>query len=440
MKKLSKLLIGLLLFTGNILIAQQTSIDSLNNLLSRKLYKNHKEQLNIIDQLCGQYVQTNFEKALAMTKNLLDLSIKYNEPVFKTYALEYFGKIFYLQGKNDSSIYYFTKVLNLRKAGNLKENNLQNKINDTKNNIANVFKVIGRYDTAIVLYNQVRKYYELNNDKVKIGQVLANIGGVYYSAGNLEKAKEYMLLALSMQRVSGDKESLGVSLFNLLVLDFEKKEYPEAIRNGEEAMQIFKHLNYQYYAGTLLRLGACYYQQKQSEKAIQYLNEAMRIYKENDNIAGLMECYSALCGFYLDMKLYKKAKVYGLKSLHIGDTTNRDNLRFTYGVLTKVSIYLNEPTEAIHYFNEHERISEEQCNKGWSEKISDADTKYQTEKKQKEILKLQNEKLMNSLIIKRRNIIIYALFVTICLLFGMAFLIYLNIHNKRIIIEKHLEI
>ena len=65
---------------------------------------------------------------------------------------------------------------------------------------------------------------------------------------------------------------------------------------------------------------------------------------------------------------------------------------------------------------------------------------YQSEKKEKEINHLHNEKQVSELTIKRRNVFIYALIVTIALLIGMSFLLYRNIRNKHIIVEQDLEI
>jgi two-component system, NarL family, sensor kinase len=321
-----------------------------------------------------------------------------------------------------------------------KDRKAKDKIYDLQNNIANVFKVKGQFDTAIVLYNKVLKYYESNNDAVKIGQAFANIGALYYSAGNYDKTKEYTLKALKMQRVSKDIEGTGVSLYNLSSLAADKKQFQEGIKYGEEALQIFKNLNFNYYAGTLMKVGVCYFNTNQKEKAIQYAYEAIDIYKKNNNISGLMESYGMLAEYFIDMKQYTKAKHYALQGLQVGDTTNRDNFRSLNFVLAKASIYLNEPLNAIHYVEEHTRLLEESSNKGWAEKIAEADARYQSEKKEKQILKLQNEKEITSLVIKRRNLAIYALIISITFLFGISFFIYRNVRSKRTIVEKENEI
>jgi signal transduction histidine kinase len=65
---------------------------------------------------------------------------------------------------------------------------------------------------------------------------------------------------------------------------------------------------------------------------------------------------------------------------------------------------------------------------------------YQSEKKEKEINQLQHEKLVSVLMLKKRNTIIFALFISIVLLIGISILFYRNIHHKRVISDQHLEL
>jgi len=122
MKTTTKLLIILLCYTTQGM-AQQATIDSLNNLLNKKSYRNHKEQLQLMDKLCEQYVYNNLVEAGSIARTQLLLAKRYNETEYEAYALDWLGQMYYMQGKNDSAIYYFSIELNLREAKLSKDKN-----------------------------------------------------------------------------------------------------------------------------------------------------------------------------------------------------------------------------------------------------------------------------------------------------------------------------
>ncbi len=418
-----------LIMSCNFLFSQQVHIiDSLNNLLETKSYQNHEEQLDIIDYLCEKYMEYDLNKAMSIANDLLKLSQQYKIKKFEATAYESIGTIYYLQGKNDSSLYFFSKGLHIRE----KDEHNSDYFN-TQNNIANILRVVGKYDSAILLYNKVLKYYELSDNKVNQGQALANIGAVYFSLNNLKRAKEYTLRAWTMQKESNDSEGLAISLFNLMQIAFKQKNYTEAIYYGEKTSLLIKTQNYQYYAYTLLTLGSCYHKINNKKKAIQNIQKAIKIYKENNNIVGLMESYVSLSEYFIELKQYKDAKQYGLSALQIADTSNREAMQSIFYVLKVASINLKEPEDALHYSSEQIRLIEERINEKWVEKIADADAKYQLEKKEKEVFKLKNEK-------EKRNKLINALLVILILVISMSILYYRNKRQKQIITEQENEI
>lgn len=127
------------------------------------------------------------------------------------------GFIYYNQGKNDSSLFFYNKALE-----SLKIQPDKKKEADIMNNIANIFRVTAKYDTAMTIYTNLLKYYESVNDIAKQGKLLSNIGSLYYTAGNQEKAIEYTLKSLAIQRKTSDKRGTAVSLVNLSVFALNK--------------------------------------------------------------------------------------------------------------------------------------------------------------------------------------------------------------------------
>ena len=301
-----------------------------------------------------------------------------------TDAMTWKGFIYYNQGKNDSSLFFFNLALK-----SLKEAPDKKKETEIMNNIANIFRVTAQYDTAMTIYIDLLKYYETANDNVKQAKILANIGSLYYTAGNFEKAKEYTLNALDIQRKTTDKRATAVSLINLAVFAINADNYKEGIQYGDEAIGLLKDVDRNYYAAAMVRVGYCYYMTGNKDKALDYSNTAIQIYKDNNNVRGMMEAYRQSGDYLIEANRYEEAMKLGKEALLVADTTNRLDMRLLYDMLKRSAIWLNKPEEALFYSQEQIRMKEEDLNSEWADKISEIETKYETEKKELEITALK---------------------------------------------------
>jgi two-component system, NarL family, sensor kinase len=418
----------------NLIHAQPSVVDSLNNLLNNKNIR-IEEQLRLRQELCNGYIHFDLNRAKQETKRLIELSGKYNKSSFMATALKIKGNIFNLCGKPDSALYYYNLSLEICKKNNLKDDYF-----NTLNNIAIVLSEKNKTDSALFLYHQVLTYYESLSDKVKTAKIMANIGALYADIHNLDKAIEYIHKALKLQRETGNTEGAIVSLINLSLYEINRRNYHEGKKYGEEAIELSKNYHEVYYAQALLNTSICYLELKNLAKAFSFTNKAIAIYKQNNSKRGLTVGYRTLAECYISLKQYKQARKYCLMALEQADTSYRTDIRVLYKLLKDVDIHLNLFEEALYYADKRTQLLTEEIDENWTEKIADADAKYQSEKKEKEILRLNSEKQIASLHIKKRNILIYGLFIAIVLLFGIALLYFRHVRNKRTIIEQNLEL
>jgi len=385
-----------LLLALNFLSAQTPSskTDSLQKALNSIRSDNYQEQIRILRQLYDIYFVDNLPAALSVAKRQLLLAEKNNDISGKTEAESSIGYIYYNQGKNDSSLFFYNKAL-----AELKINPDKKREIEILNNVANIFRVTAKYDTAMVIYTDLLKYYESVNDIEKQGKLLGNIGSLYYTAGNQEKAKEYTLHSLEIQRKTKDKRGTAVSLVNLSVFALNKGDFKEGIQYGDEALTLLKDIDKNYYAAALIRVGYCYYMTGNKDKAIDYTHTAINIYKENKNVRGMMEAYRQEGDYLIESKRYSEARLLGKEALQVADTTNRLDMRLLYDMLKRSAIWLNLPEEALFYSQEQIRMKEDDLNQEWAAKIAETDAKYNTAKKELEISILKSEKKTNRILI-----------------------------------------
>jgi two-component system, NarL family, sensor kinase len=377
-----------LFFALNMVSANEIkSTDSLRILLTNIDSKNYNEQFKIIRQLYDIYLVDDLPSALSVAKLQLNLASESGNIPAKGEAESWIGFIYYNQGKNDSSLFFFNEALS-----DLTHHPDKNKEADIMNNIANIFRVTARYDSAMVIYTDLLNYYESIKDPEKQGKILANIGSLYYTAGNQEKATEFTLQSLAMQRKTGDKRGTAVSLINLAVFALNDGNYKDGILYGDEAISLLPGIDMNYLAAALIRVGYCYYMTDNKEKAIQYTGRAIEIYRQNNNLRGMMEAYRQQGDYLIESGLYSEARKAGMEALQIADTTNRLDMRLLYDMLKRTAIWLNMPEEALHYSQEQIRMKEEDLNSDWAQRIAEVDTKYNTAKKELEIDTLKTQK------------------------------------------------
>lgn len=423
------LIIPFLLISFNYLTGQTSAskADSLQKTFTLVRSDNYTGQSAILQQLYDIYLIDNLPAALSVAKRYSTLAGKNNDFKGITEADSWMGYIYYNQGKNDSSLFFFNKTL----AG-LKLHPDKIKEIEALNNVANIFRATAKYDTAMVIYTNLLKYYESVNDIEKQGKLLSNIGSLYYTAGNQEKAKEYTLQALETQRKTQDKRGTAVSLVNLTVFALNKGDYKEGIKYGDEAIAILKDIDKNYYAAALIRVGYCYYMTGDKDKAIEYTHTAINIYKENKNVRGMMEAYRQEGDYLIEAKRYSDAMKLGKEALQVADTSNRLDMRLLYDMLKRSAIWLNLPEEALFYSQEQINMKEADLNQEWAGKIAEIDAKYNTEKKELEISVLKAEK-------KTNEILIISLIAILAAGAGAGYFIYKNQQQRQLLASQRIK-
>ncbi|HNW57778.1 MAG TPA: histidine kinase [Bacteroidales bacterium] len=398
--------------------------DSLQRVLSLIASGNINDQYRLYAKLYDSLIIDDLQGALLVAMQQKRTAMENHNNKENGKAADWIGYIYYIQGLNDSSLIFFNKALEVYNSSGDTLGSVE-----VMNNIANIFRTTAKYDTAMVIYTNLLKYYEKKADLRMQGKLLGNIGSLYYTAGNQEKAKEYTLKSLDMASKTGDNRSSAVALVNLTVYALNSNNFEEGIKYGEEAIQILKSIDKNYYAAALTRVAYCYYCSGNKDKALNFTDKAIDIYKENNNVRGLMETYRSQADYLMDMGRYKEARNYGMQALQIADTTNRLDLRLLYDLLKRAAILLNIPDEAMHYSQEQLRLKEADLNDQWAVRIAEVDARYNAEKKELEIGKLKAER-------KAHAILNYSLLIVILAGCVAAYFIRKNYRQRHILAQE----
>lgn len=344
------------------------------------------------------------------------------------------GVVFYMRSDFNSAEEYFIKSEeSFRKTG------LFLQATQMLGNRAVINDMKGDYKEAIAIYVEVAEYFKQQNDSISWASALGNIGAVYEEMAMADKAIYYDKLSLAINLDMGDTLRAATKYNNIGVAFSELKNIPDsAVYYYTKAYEIYKDKGHKLYAAlvgsnlamqhimlnhftiaqnyleqaepvfdslgnrdgkatTLRYYGEFYLAQGDHQKAVDYFEEAMDIFKDLNSRKSLMETGTLLSNAYVNMKSYAKA--------------------------TQTMLYANALKDSL-------------MNADNNKIIADMESKYQLKEKNSSIEKYQLEEALNKKQLKIQLVII-GLLITVFLL---SILIYYFSIQKNKLKEKELRL
>jgi tetratricopeptide (TPR) repeat protein len=149
-------------------------------------------------------------------------------------------------------------------------------------NLGNVYGSLGQYEKAIKYHQQaLASVRKIQNREKETASLLANLGTAYYSLEQYQKAIDYNQQSLSLAKKIIDRESEAVSLGNLGNIYYYLGQYQKAIDYQQEALAIESKIGDRNEEALMLNnLGAAYRDNNQPAEAIKNLEASLNIYLE----------------------------------------------------------------------------------------------------------------------------------------------------------------
>ncbi|MFN3428129.1 MAG: tetratricopeptide repeat protein [Candidatus Thermochlorobacter sp.] len=240
-------------------------------------------------------------------------------------------------------------------------------------NIGLIYKKQAQYSDALKMYAIALQKFKALDDDVGTAAVLNNIGAIYRIQGNYDSARVYYEASLEVERLIGKKSGLenppdvATALVNLSDVYAAQNKLNLARKAAEEAFRLFKTVNDKSGLITATRtLGVIADREQKSKKAISYLQRSIEIATSLGEPEELRESYLMLA------EVYEK----------IGDYANALAAYKNYHVLYDTLLNL-EKAKAINALK----------------------TQFETEKKEKEIILLKQEKDLQALALSREELL-----------------------------------
>ena len=413
-------------FLASSRIAGAQNLDSLENTLKLKTLSK-AEKLKIYDNLSWGYLSLDFEKSKQYALAGIKVAKAAKDQVMEGTLNRNLGVAYYMVSKYDSALIRLNLAMDL--AVKTSNNLLKAQVFGA---MANLYNVTGDYPKALDLYLKALPVFEKEGRKDRVRVILGNIGALNNAMQNFDEAEKYFLQSLKLAEELGDKAGIAQAYDGLNRIFIQRKDYDKALEYAHKAADISHQLgNKQEEAIAIQGIAWVYYEHfKDYAKAEEFALKGLKLAEELEFPADIAAMLNTLSNVYFHQARYRECEETALKAIAI-DTTDMNIFSNLAANVVRAGIHLGDIENALYYFDRYRKIFNIQSNKEFQQALMDMQVKYETEKKQKEILELSAQK-------QKRNILIYLLLGLFIILAGLGFSIYNNVRKNKIIVEQQL--
>jgi len=418
---MKKLIILLLCFVPVFLKAQQTTIDSLVNVLKTQKLSTD-EKFSIYSDVCYYYLSYDTEKAMIYAQEALSFAEKEKDKSMIAGFYTYIGTIHSYEGEKEKALDYYNKALDYAIEGEI-----DHRIAFVYASIASLHHSQGKTVTALDYLLKALSIYEKGEtEKHKSQQIimLTNIGALHRELDNTDSAILFFGKAEKLAKELDSHEGIMQIYYNLGDIFMQKKEYEKALDYASKSLELSRSLGDKRYECGNLGLLAIINKSgfKDLVKAEKYANEYLEIAKQMNFPQLLKGAWHTLATVYFEQKRYAESEMASTTAWEM-DSIGTDlafHINYNRGM---ANMHLGNKEKATYYLEKSVEINRESANKSFQNLFLDLEVKYETEKKEMRIAVLEKD--------KKLYIGIGAVAIIACLL-GIGLLFY----RHRLVVQK----
>jgi len=296
-----------------------------------------KKKIGVLNELAGNYGELPPDKRIEFAEQAVDLSEKFHDNKSKAEAYNHLGVAYNNLGDSQKSIDYFLRAL---------------------------------------------KIMEQINDKNGIANSCVNIGQANFYLDNFNKSLEYFQKALKLREEIGDKKNISQSLILIGNVKGRIAKYEEALDYYSKSLVIKKEIDDKRGISQIYNnIGNIFLEIGRKEKALEYRLEALQIDRELGDKWEIANSAYNIAEQYLLNAEHEKAYPYILESYELSkDLNNKGLIRDN---LLNFSLYYEQSGDylkALKYQRDFSELTKSMFSEELSEKITEMQTKYETEK------------------------------------------------------------
>jgi tetratricopeptide (TPR) repeat protein len=348
-----------------------------------------------------------------------------------------------------------------------------------KRNIGRCQAVLGSYADAMLNYQHALTVFKQYENQAETAITLNNMGILLCNQGLYEDALENVFEALKINEAISKTYEIGITLNNIALINASMKRIDNALHYFKNSLKLFEQINNQRgMAMVLNNIGTIYDNQGNSQEALKYYSKALEIrlnladnYEISTSYGNIAYAYKNSGKFdlaidYFDkaLKIVEKARIkLWMASIYsdLGDLyakkNNRSQAEYYLQHALDISIQINAKQitlqtyqyfyqyhqsrqnyqHAFLYLQKFHQLNESIFNVKSNQKIAEIQTRYETEKKEKQIALLQKENNIRKLKSRYHFLLLLGVIVIFILVFFFIFRYYRHeLYNRNQLIHR----
>ncbi|OPX29367.1 MAG: hypothetical protein B1H06_01595 [Candidatus Cloacimonas sp. 4484_143] len=371
-----------------------TIIDSLNAALEEPDV--NKGEIYI--QLAEEYWNVNPDKSIEYATRALKYTETFEDEVKYINQL---GIAYEYSGKYQKALNEYEKALKIAES-----NSYRNGIGLTLHNMAIAKLQLADYENALDFALRALNIFEEEDEDDYLTSTLNSLGNIYLQMDDTDQALHYYEMVYTIELEKGNEPEIAIILHNIALVHLERGEFDKALDNLECSLKSMEKSNDKFgMAFCYNNLSNIYISQDDFEKANEYNFKALEIFEEIDNLEGIANTCNLIGSIFLLMDQYKQAFDQFDRSLKLSkEMSLNDLISDNYQSLSNYYAAIGDYKQAFNYLElytaKHDSIYSETTRKT----IAELQTKYEIEKRNKEIELLKKDAENKD---KIRNYLIY---------------------------------
>ena len=374
-------------------------IDSLKRVL--KTVTEDTSRVRILNILSNQLQRmAQYDEALKTANEALDLAIKKNLKKGMASAYHTIGSINSNQGNYPIAMENFQASLTIRK-----------EIKDTigiaaiYSEIGEVYSRKGNYPAAMDNILISLRLAEKIDDKKRIARCYEQRGIILSRQKKFSEALKDHLEALRIREGIHDRPGIAASRTNVGLIYGMLDNDEEALKNHFISLKIRKETGEKgEIAVCHQNIGLIYARQEKLSEALENFSISLKINKDIGDRRSTAFCLSNIGKIFLKLNQCVEARQYLVEGLAISKGIgNKEHAKDIYYSLSKLDSATGNYQQALTYYKLYTDYKDSLLDENINKQIAQLIEQYESGKREEKILKLENERKINSLLLKTKE-------------------------------------
>jgi len=431
-KTVYTLLFLFFLWLGNDLQAQRNKIDSLLQLLPQK---KDSGRVKVILNLANSYRRVSLDSAIYYATKALEESRKIKHLKYEYNAVYKLGDYFRELGDFDRSLKNLELCL---KIGEEMDDSIG--IAQTCNSIGNTYQRSGDFRKALASFQRSLTIKEKFNDKNGMANTYINIGNLYDHMSIYDKSEEYILKGVKLKQEMGDKHGVAGALNNLSIIYTRTKRVKKSIKTLELILKDYQdHLEPYLKSAVLGNLAEAYQSEGKPAKAMAMARESLAIRDGLGDSTEVSYTLITLADIEIENRNYDAAIMHAKRALQMGARMGLLNHVWDANIsLAEAYAGKGDHKLSVDHYRNVIRLSDTLINSRAHTVIHEMDAKYESEKKEAEISKLNTQRKIHELelgrqeadLSRQRWIMVFGALLIACMI-AFSFVVFRSYKQKK---------